>query len=39
VNCCTAEDSPEDMGLRVLRELNSPLGLATVALAVEGSHI
>lgn len=36
---CKVEDLPEDMGLGVLGELNGPLGLAAVALAVEGSHV
>lgn len=39
VGCWTAKDLPEDVGLGVLGELNSPLGLAAVALAVEGRHI
>jgi len=39
VACCTAKDLPEDMGLRFLRELNGPLGLAAMALSVEGSHV
>lgn len=39
MNCRTTKDLPEDMGLRILRELNGPLGLAAMALPVEGSHV
>ena len=32
------ESSPEDMGLRLLRQINGPFGLAAVAASCEGRH-